>query len=154
MAAPSEVVHVRNVGPEISENDLRELVQPFGNVTKLVILRATNQMVDVAAAVNLIQHFMDVQPSVRGRNIFFRFASLQEMRTMDRNGQGRKGWKQACFSLLRCDPETYVPELPPTSPDREDSDQCSRFRKVVITMGASILIVAGVIVLIYCSNYF
>ncbi|KAI3885727.1 hypothetical protein MKX03_027917 [Papaver bracteatum] len=107
-----------------------------------------------AAAVNLIQHFMDVQPSARGRNIFFRFPSLQEMTTMDRNGQGRKGWKQACFSLLRSGgPETYLPELPPTSPDWR-SDQCSRVRKVVITMVASILIVAGVIVVIFCSNYF
>ncbi|KAI3885733.1 hypothetical protein MKX03_027923 [Papaver bracteatum] len=155
MAAPFEVVHVRNVGPEISVNDLREFVQPFGVVTKVVILRATNQallqMEDVAGAVNLIQHFIDVQPSVRGRNIFFRLASLQEMTTMNRNGQGRKGWKQACFSLLRiCGPVTYIPELSPTFPDREDFDQCSRFRKVVITIVASILIVVGVI---YCSNY-
>lgn len=40
MAEPSKVLHVRNVGHEISENDLLKLVQQFGSVTKLVMLRA------------------------------------------------------------------------------------------------------------------
>lgn len=43
MTEPSKVIHVRNVGHEISENDLLQLVQPFGHVTKLVMLRAKNQ---------------------------------------------------------------------------------------------------------------
>ncbi|RRT70304.1 hypothetical protein B296_00031260 [Ensete ventricosum] len=53
MAEPSKVIHIRNVGQEISEvafsscilqNDLLQLVQPFGVVTKLVMLRAKNQV--------------------------------------------------------------------------------------------------------------
>ncbi|XP_041007478.1 polypyrimidine tract-binding protein homolog 3-like isoform X3 [Juglans microcarpa x Juglans regia] len=56
MTEPSKVLHVRNVGYEITENDLLQLVQPFGVVTKSVMLRAKNQaliqMQDVGSAVN------------------------------------------------------------------------------------------------------
>ncbi|RZC64866.1 hypothetical protein C5167_008557 [Papaver somniferum] len=98
MTEPSKVIHVRNVGHEIAENDLLQLVQPFGVVTKLVMLRAKNQallqMQDVAAAVDVIQYFTNVQPSVRGRNVYIQFSSHQELTTMDQNGQGRKSSEQ------------------------------------------------------------
>ncbi|MCL7027760.1 hypothetical protein MKW94_023473, partial [Papaver nudicaule] len=98
MTEPSKVIHVRNVGHEIAENDLLQLVQPFGVVTKLVMLRAKNQallqMQDVAAAVDVIQYFTNVQPSVRGRNVYVQFSSHQELTTMDQNGQGRKSGEQ------------------------------------------------------------
>ncbi|XP_042390781.1 polypyrimidine tract-binding protein homolog 3-like isoform X1 [Zingiber officinale] len=95
MTEPSKVIHVRNVGHEISENDLLQLVQPFGVVTKLVMLRAKNQallqMHDVASAMNVIQYYTNVQPSVRGRNVYIQFSSHQELTTADQNSQGRKG---------------------------------------------------------------
>ncbi|XP_043721706.1 polypyrimidine tract-binding protein homolog 3-like isoform X2 [Telopea speciosissima] len=95
MTEPSKVIHIRNVGHEISENDLLQLVQPFGVVTKLVMLRAKNQallqMHDVASAVNVLQYYTNVQPSVRGRNVYIQFSSHQELTTMDQNAQGRKG---------------------------------------------------------------
>ncbi|KAF8405927.1 hypothetical protein HHK36_008005 [Tetracentron sinense] len=98
MTEPSKVIHVRNVGHEISENDLLQLVQPFGVVTKLVMLRAKNQallqMHDVVSAVNALQYYTNVQPSVRGRNVYIQFSSHQELTTMDQNGQGRKGGDQ------------------------------------------------------------
>uniref|UniRef100_A0A0E0HF15 RRM domain-containing protein n=1 Tax=Oryza nivara TaxID=4536 RepID=A0A0E0HF15_ORYNI len=43
MAEPSKVIHIRNVGHEIAEADLLQLLQPFGNVSKIVMLRAKNQ---------------------------------------------------------------------------------------------------------------
>ncbi|KAJ4832820.1 hypothetical protein Tsubulata_029180 [Turnera subulata] len=93
MAEPSKVLHVRNVGHEISENDLLQLVNPFGAVTKLVMLRAKNQallqMQDVAAAANAIQYYTNIQPSVRGRNVYIQFSSHQELTTADQNAQGR-----------------------------------------------------------------
>ncbi|XP_058092255.1 polypyrimidine tract-binding protein homolog 3-like [Magnolia sinica] len=56
MIEPSKVIHVRNVGHEISESDLLQLVHPFGVVTKLVMLRAKDQpllqMQDMASAIN------------------------------------------------------------------------------------------------------
>lgn len=93
MTDPSKVVHVRNVGHEISENDLLQLFQPFGVITKLVMLRAKNQallqMQDVASAVNALQFYTNVQPSIRGRNVYVQFSSHQELTTMEQNTQGR-----------------------------------------------------------------
>ncbi|KAJ0086770.1 hypothetical protein Patl1_08018 [Pistacia atlantica] len=93
MAEPSKVVHVRNVGHEISENDLLQLFQPFGVITKLVMLRAKNQallqMQDVPSAIAALQYYANVQPSIRGRNVYVQFSSHQELTTMDQNTQGR-----------------------------------------------------------------
>ncbi|KAL5139596.1 Polypyrimidine tract-binding 3 [Glycine soja] len=92
MTEPSKVIHVRNVGHEISENDLLQLFQPFGVITKLVMLRAKNQaliqMQDVPSAVNALQFYANVQPSIRGRNVYVQFSSHQELTTMDQS-QGR-----------------------------------------------------------------
>ncbi|CAL9114506.1 unnamed protein product [Musa textilis] len=99
MTEPSKVIHIRNVGHEISENDLLQLVQPFGVVTKLVMLRAKNQallqMHDLSSSINVLQYYTNVQPSVRGRNVYIQFSSHQELTTADQNSQGRKG-DQVC----------------------------------------------------------
>ncbi|KAK4359618.1 hypothetical protein RND71_021847 [Anisodus tanguticus] len=93
MSDPSKVIHIRNVGHEISENDLLQLFQPFGVITKLVMLRAKNQallqMQDVPSAVKALQFYANVQPSIRGRNVYVQFSSHQELTTMDQNAQGR-----------------------------------------------------------------
>ncbi|KMZ64366.1 Polypyrimidine tract-binding protein-like protein [Zostera marina] len=93
MSEPSKVIHIRNVGLEISENDLLQLVQPFGAVSKLVMLRAKNQallqMHDLPSALNLIQYYDGVQPSIRGRNVYMQFSSHQEL-TTDPNAQSRR----------------------------------------------------------------
>ncbi|XP_062148140.1 polypyrimidine tract-binding protein homolog 3-like [Alnus glutinosa] len=93
MTEPSKVLHVRNVGHEITENDLLQLVQQFGVVAKSVMLRAKNQaliqMQDVASAVNVVQYYTNIQPSVRGRNVYIQFSSHQELTTVDQNSQGR-----------------------------------------------------------------
>ncbi|XP_021771562.1 polypyrimidine tract-binding protein homolog 3-like [Chenopodium quinoa] len=93
MAEPSKVIHVRNVGHEISENDLLQLFQPFGVITKLVMLRAKNQalvqMQDVPSAVNVLQYYTNTQPTIRGRNVYIQFSSHQELTTMDQNTHGR-----------------------------------------------------------------
>uniref|UniRef100_A0A7N0TV63 RRM domain-containing protein n=1 Tax=Kalanchoe fedtschenkoi TaxID=63787 RepID=A0A7N0TV63_KALFE len=95
MTEPSKVIHIRNVGHEISENDLLQLVHPFGGVSKLVMLRAKNQaliqMQDMASAVSMLQYYSNVQPSVRGRNVYVQFSSHQELTTMEQNIQARKG---------------------------------------------------------------
>ncbi|KAG7025149.1 Polypyrimidine tract-binding protein-like 3 [Cucurbita argyrosperma subsp. argyrosperma] len=99
------------------QNDLLQLFQPFGVITKLVMLRAKNQaliqMQDVPSAVNALQFFANVQPSIRGagrgklvfprerildsgptillrgRNVYVQFSSHQELTTADQNAQGR-----------------------------------------------------------------
>ncbi|WJX66198.1 hypothetical protein P8452_50778 [Trifolium repens] len=93
MAEPSKVIHVRNVGHEISENDLLQLFQPFGVITKLVVLRAKNQallqMQDISSAVSAIQYYANSQPNIRGRNVYVQFSSHRELTTMDQS-QGRE----------------------------------------------------------------
>ncbi|KMT19578.1 hypothetical protein BVRB_1g011950 [Beta vulgaris subsp. vulgaris] len=93
MSEASKVIHVRNVGHEISENDLLQLFQPFGVITKLVMLRAKNQalvqMQDVPSAVNILQYYTNTQPTIRGRNVYIQFSSHQELTTMDQNSHGR-----------------------------------------------------------------
>ncbi|EYU20662.1 hypothetical protein ABFS82_11G000500 [Erythranthe guttata] len=93
MAEPSKVIHVRNVGHEIAENDLLQLFQPFGVITKLVMLRAKNQallqMQDITSAVNALQFYSNVQPSIRGRNVYVQFSSHQELTVIDQNSQAR-----------------------------------------------------------------
>lgn len=93
MAEASKVIHIRNVGHEISENDLLQLFQPFGVITKLVMLRAKNQallqMQDVPSAINAMQVYSNVQPTIRGRNVYVQFSSHQELTTVDQNTQGR-----------------------------------------------------------------
>ncbi|XP_028115665.1 uncharacterized protein LOC114313483 isoform X1 [Camellia sinensis] len=103
MTEPSKVIHVRNVGHEISENDLHQLFQQFGVVTKVVMLRAKNQallqMQDIPSAVNALQFYTNVQPSIRGMNVYVQFSSHQELTTMDQNSQGRGDEERTLSSL-------------------------------------------------------
>ncbi|KAL8162583.1 hypothetical protein V2J09_014072 [Rumex salicifolius] len=69
MSEPSKVIHVRNVGQEIAE--------------------ALVQMQDIPQAVSVVQYYSDVQPSIRGRNVYIQFSSHQELTTMDQNAHAR-----------------------------------------------------------------
>ncbi|XVF64340.1 hypothetical protein PTKIN_Ptkin09bG0161500 [Pterospermum kingtungense] len=57
------------------------------------MLRAKNQallqMQDVPSAINALQFYTNVQPAIRGRNVYVQFSSHQELTTMDQNAQGR-----------------------------------------------------------------
>ncbi|KAM0909304.1 hypothetical protein ACQ4PT_014881 [Festuca glaucescens] len=92
MAEASKVIHIRNVGQEIAEADLLQLMQPFGAVSKIVMLRAKNQallqMQDIHSSVSALQYYSTVQPSVRGRNVYIQFSSHQEL-TTDQSSHGR-----------------------------------------------------------------
>ncbi|KAL4321998.1 hypothetical protein HN51_066625 [Arachis hypogaea] len=46
------------------------------------------QMQDVASAINALQFYANVQPTIRGRNVYVQFSSHQELTSMDQN-QGR-----------------------------------------------------------------
>jgi hypothetical protein len=78
----------------ILQHDLRQLAQSFGNAQKIVMLRAKNQallqMQDVPSAINVMQYYSTVQPSVRGRNVYLQFSSHQELTTIDQPGQPRR----------------------------------------------------------------
>eukprot|EP00270_Netrium_digitus_P008877 TRINITY_DN2682_c0_g2_i3.p1 TRINITY_DN2682_c0_g2~~TRINITY_DN2682_c0_g2_i3.p1 ORF type:complete len:436 (+),score=102.16 TRINITY_DN2682_c0_g2_i3:62-1309(+) len=103
MAEPSKVVHVRNVGPEISEADVSALASSFGTVQKIVMIRSKNQalvqMQDVTAAISMMQYYSTLQPSVRGRNVYMQFSSHQELSSAD-SPAGRKHTDQPNRILL------------------------------------------------------
>ncbi|RHN51083.1 putative nucleotide-binding alpha-beta plait domain-containing protein [Medicago truncatula] len=87
MAEPSKVIHVRNVGPEIAENDLLLLFQPFGVITKLMVLRAKNQ--NIPSAIRAVEFYANAQPSIRGRNLYVQFSSHRVI-TSANQSQGRE----------------------------------------------------------------
>ncbi|GBG70696.1 hypothetical protein CBR_g7995 [Chara braunii] len=97
MTEPSKVIHVRNVGPEISEGDLSQLAQTFGVVQKVVMLRAKNQallqMQDLPSSIQMMQYYTGVQPNIRGRNVYMQFSSHQEL-TTDSGAGGRRSSDQ------------------------------------------------------------
>ncbi|KAL7092722.1 hypothetical protein ACP275_11G000300 [Erythranthe tilingii] len=57
------------------------------------MLRAKNQallqMQDITSAVNALQFYSNVQPSIRGRNVYVQFSSHQELTVIDQNSQAR-----------------------------------------------------------------
>ncbi|MCO5581071.1 hypothetical protein L7F22_034947 [Adiantum nelumboides] len=98
MAEPSKVLHFRNVGSEISEEDLSQLVRPFGKVIKLVMLRAKNlalvQMQDFTAARSVVEYYENTQANVRGRNVYIQFSSHTELTVPEQSGQPRRQHEQ------------------------------------------------------------
>ncbi|KAI5067452.1 hypothetical protein GOP47_0017980 [Adiantum capillus-veneris] len=98
MAEPSKVLHFRNVGSEISEEDLSQLVRPFGKVIKLVMLRAKNQalvqMQDLASARSVVEYYENAQANVRGRNVYIQFSSHTELTVPEQSGQPRRQHEQ------------------------------------------------------------
>ncbi|GJN14516.1 hypothetical protein PR202_gb01355 [Eleusine coracana subsp. coracana] len=94
----------------ILQSDLLQLLQPFGVVSKIVMLRAKNQallqMEDMHASVSALQYYSTVQPSVRGRNVYMQFSSHQEL-TTDQSSHGRNSdqvchAKQLIFDNVTC----------------------------------------------------
>ncbi|KAL2334941.1 hypothetical protein Fmac_016154 [Flemingia macrophylla] len=96
------------------KNDLLQLFQPFGVITKLVMLRAKNQallqMQDIPSAVNALQFYANVQPSIRGRNVYVQFSSHQELTTMDQN-QAREDEAFRLLSSINLVKVLLLPEV-------------------------------------------
>ncbi|KAL7092723.1 hypothetical protein ACP275_11G000300 [Erythranthe tilingii] len=46
-------------------------------------------MQDITSAVNALQFYSNVQPSIRGRNVYVQFSSHQELTVIDQNSQAR-----------------------------------------------------------------
>eukprot|EP00898_Chlorokybus_atmophyticus_P005458 jgi/Chlat1/5913/Chrsp4S06250 len=86
--SPSRVIHIRNVGPEVSEEDLLQLVRPFGEVAHSVVVRSKNQalleMRELQCAISAVQYYGAVQASVRGRNLYLQFSAHQELKQENR----------------------------------------------------------------------
>mmetsp|Transcript_19865 Transcript_19865/g.32586 ORF Transcript_19865/g.32586 Transcript_19865/m.32586 type:complete len:146 (-) Transcript_19865:121-558(-) len=80
---PSKVLHIRNVVPEITQEDLQAFCAAFGIVKSVVIMRSKNQalvqMDDISSAINLVMAYKTVQARIKGRNVYPRFSNHQEL---------------------------------------------------------------------------
>eukprot|EP00850_Spirogloea_muscicola_P025910 SM004775S16665 [mRNA] locus=s4775:300:1098:- [translate_table: standard] len=76
-----------------SQHDLHQLAQAFGAVQKVVLLRAKNQallqMQELPSAIAMVQFYSEVQPNVRGRNVYMQFSSHQELTSPDPQAPGQ-----------------------------------------------------------------
>ena len=87
MTKPSKVIHVHNVGDEVSEIDLHKLVQPFRIIMNLIMLHDENQVFlkiqYVISSINALQYYTSVQPIIRGRKVYVQFSSYQKLTILD-----------------------------------------------------------------------
>jgi len=80
---PSKVLHVRNLPPDCTEQELVTLANPFGRVTGVLILKGKNQaFIEMAAepfAASLIEYYNSVQASIRLKPVFFQYSTRSEL---------------------------------------------------------------------------
>eukprot|EP00897_Mesotaenium_endlicherianum_P000287 jgi/Mesen1/10259/ME000778S09597 len=103
-AEPSKVIHIRNVGQEVTEADLNQLAMQFGAVQKIVMIRSKNQallqLVDLPIAINMMNYYSGVQPNIRGRNVYMQFSSHQELTSTDQPSSRRGDQEQQPNRIL------------------------------------------------------
>lgn len=80
---PSRVVHFRNVGPEITNNDLMQSALSFGPVSHLIVLRSKNQALlqfqELQNAVQFVEYYTANPCIFRGRTAYVQYSSHQEL---------------------------------------------------------------------------
>lgn len=81
--APSRVIHFRNVGPDVTQNDLQMLATGLGAIEQVLMLKSKNQALlqfaDLASAISFMQYYSTIQANIRGRNVYPQFSSHQEL---------------------------------------------------------------------------
>lgn len=80
----SRVIHMRNVTPEVSQLSIQNLVQSFGRIRNIVMLRQKNQalveMESQQSAQQLVDFFKDPGfAEIDGRRVYVRFSNHQEL---------------------------------------------------------------------------
>eukprot|EP01116_Phalansterium_solitarium_P003583 TRINITY_DN143_c0_g2_i1.p1 TRINITY_DN143_c0_g2~~TRINITY_DN143_c0_g2_i1.p1 ORF type:complete len:432 (+),score=122.79 TRINITY_DN143_c0_g2_i1:194-1489(+) len=89
---PSKVLHVRGLPPDVTDDELIAIACPFGRVANVLSLKGKGQafiqMQDLLAATNLVQAYNSVQPSIRGRPIWFQYSNHEEITAPHSGGSG------------------------------------------------------------------
>lgn len=92
---PSKVLHVRGLPAFVNENELIALCQPFGNVSRTFILHEKHQgfvqMESIPSAQRLLDRYLEVNATIRGKKIYFQFSNREEITTPIRRHQGGGG---------------------------------------------------------------
>jgi len=80
---PSKVLHVRNLHPDCSEQELIASACPFGRVEKVLLLKGKNQafvqMQETDEASSLVQYYSSVQANIRGKPCYFQYSKRKEI---------------------------------------------------------------------------
>lgn len=75
----SKVLHVRNLPSFTSDAELMALCMPYGAVTTVLVMAHKNQgfveMADANAAQSALAGLEAMNPSIRGKNVYFQFSS-------------------------------------------------------------------------------
>lgn len=79
----SKVLHCRNVPADATEAELAALASPFGRVTNVLLLRGKQQafiqMDSPLSSLSLLQYYSSVQPTLRGKTIYFQYSKREEI---------------------------------------------------------------------------
>ncbi|CAJ1069864.1 hypothetical protein INR49_005880%2C partial [Xyrichtys novacula] len=82
---PSRVLHLRQLPVNVSEQEVLALALPFGRVSKLLTLRAKNQvfleMASEEAAVAMVNYYTSAPPTIRSQPVFVQYSSHLELKT-------------------------------------------------------------------------
>ena len=83
--APSRVVHLRNIPPQLTENEIIYLGLSFGAVKNVLFLRSKSQAFlefeTSPDAAQMVAHFLDTQATFAGKKIFVQYSNHQELNT-------------------------------------------------------------------------
>ncbi|XP_041666893.1 polypyrimidine tract-binding protein 3-like isoform X2 [Cheilinus undulatus] len=82
---PSRVLHLRQLPPDVSEQEVLAVALPFGRVSKLITLKTKNQafleMMSEEAAVTMVNYYTSVPPTVRNQPIYIQYSNHRELKT-------------------------------------------------------------------------
>nr|XP_015798790.2 polypyrimidine tract-binding protein 3 isoform X2 [Nothobranchius furzeri] len=96
---PSQVLHLRQLPVDVSEQELLALALPFGRVTKLVTVRTKHQafleMASEEAAVTMVNFYASAPPTVRNQPVFIQYSTHRELKTDNMNNQRAQAALQA-----------------------------------------------------------
>ena len=67
--APSKVLHIRNLPPDVAEGELTLLGAPFGQVVNILLLKQKNQgfieLIDSTAASRMVNYYSGMPATIR-----------------------------------------------------------------------------------------
>nr|CCC92909.1 putative RNA-binding protein [Trypanosoma congolense IL3000] len=80
----SRVIHMRNITPNVTQLSIQNLVQNFGNIKHIVMLRQMNQalveMESTKSAQQLVDFFRETgYADIDGRRVYIRYSNHQEL---------------------------------------------------------------------------
>jgi RNA recognition motif-containing protein len=81
---PSPVLHIRNLPPDVDQEEVFSLAERFGGVRNCLLMRVKNQalleMNDVGVATAMVASYTASPPILRGKTIYVQYSKHKELR--------------------------------------------------------------------------